>query len=155
MNYIFKKNKLGENKVIRIRYPVFVGTIIPAYEIVEGRCSKSHHGKKIRIDEILDDCLDSKLEWSCKRALSNYKRLTEEEPTMTVLEQALDYVKSNQKYLNITSIEESSGITRTSLTTAINRDQKRFGQANHLVRFLDNNFDGWKGNEPPPTRFDE
>lgn len=56
---------------------------------------------------------------------------------------AFQYIKAHRKFFNISAIEESCGITRTSLLNAINRNQKSFGDAAKLVSFLDKNFKGW------------
>ena len=143
MNYIFKTDRSGRDRVIRTRYPVFTGTIVNAYDITDGKqCSKSHKDLKVIYDDILDECSASKLEWASKKAITNFL-YQDSKPPLEVNEDAFSYIKSNRNYLNLTSIEEASDISRTSLTTAINRDQKKFGQSAKLHKFLDNNFPGW------------
>jgi len=58
-------------------------------------------------------------------------------------QKAFIYIKDRRKFLNISSIEEHCGITRTSLLNAINRNQKSFGQSDKLVKFLSSFFAGW------------
>ncbi len=58
-------------------------------------------------------------------------------------EKAFRYIKDRRKFLNISSIEEYCGITRTSLLNAINRNQKSFGQSDKLIEFLNSFFEGW------------
>ncbi len=56
---------------------------------------------------------------------------------------AFTHIKDRRKFLNISSIEEHCGITRTSLLNAINRDQNGFGQSDKLIEFLNSFFEGW------------
>lgn len=58
-------------------------------------------------------------------------------------QKAFQYIKDRRKFLNISSIEEHCGITRTSLLNAINRNQKSFGQSDKLIKFLNSFFSGW------------
>lgn len=59
------------------------------------------------------------------------------------MSKAFQYIKDRRKFLNISSIEEHCGITRTSLLNAINRNQKSFGQSDKLIEFLNSFFSGW------------
>lgn len=58
-------------------------------------------------------------------------------------QKALQYIASRRKFLNLSKVEELCGITRTSLTNAINRNQKNFGQSDLLIPFLNKYFKGW------------
>lgn len=145
MNYIFFKTKDGEDRVIRIRYPVFVGKIKEAYEQDCDDPSQVHKGFRVCIiDNLREECPPSKLKWACKKAIDWYLHLNNQnENPVPVDYLAFNYIKKNRRYLNISAIEEAAGITRTSLMTAINRDQKRFGNSNLLTDFLNQEFEGW------------
>lgn len=139
MNYIFLKDSNSLDRVIRTRYPVFVGTIKDDYSLcLKG--SKVYKGKKICIDELLTPCPDSKLEWACKQGLKAFFHNPNGE---NIKNDPFSYIRSRRRFLNITSIEEESGISRSSLTNAINRKQNSFGQSEALKDFLDNHFTGW------------
>lgn len=58
-------------------------------------------------------------------------------------QKAFQYIKDRRKFLNVSSIEQHCGITRTSLLNAINRNQKSFGQSDKLIKFLNSFFEGW------------
>lgn len=58
-------------------------------------------------------------------------------------EYAFYYVLTRRDFFNISAIEKECGITRTSLTNAMNRKQKSFSNSELLVDFLDSSFAGW------------
>ena len=56
---------------------------------------------------------------------------------------AFNYIKERRNFFNLSKIEKDCGITRTSLTNAINRNQKSFGQSDLLIPFLNRHFKCW------------
>ena len=129
MNYLFFTDKNDNQRVMRIRYPAFLGTIVDSYSQNCEQASKSHNGMKICLDEVFDECPKSKLEWACKKALQKFPNQDATNPFV--------YIKKNREYLNISKIEEVCDIPRTSLLSALSRDQNKFKESYKLVSVVD------------------
>ena len=68
-----KTDRSGVTRVVRTRYPAFVGRIIDLYDPgTTGKETYTHKGKKICLDMVFDECPASKLQWAAKKGIDYF-----------------------------------------------------------------------------------